>query len=110
MAQSLEFEWKGFGYTAEHSGNGTWEVTQEFTSGEANGEARATFTLQVGSKAGMGHIKAGLKKAMREQAKVLADSKAFGNRVITTPNGSRGIVAAFNPRVRYAAACQYLGC
>ena len=110
MAKQLEFTWKGFGYTAEHTGNGTWKVTQEFTDGAANGEPRATFTLKAGSKAGMGHVKAGLKEAMRQKAKVLADSTAFGQKIVSIPGKGTGIIAAFNPRVRYAIACQYLGC
>ena len=110
MAKELEFTWKGFGYTAEHTGNGTWKVTQEFITGAANGEPRATFAVQASSKAGMGHIKAGLKKAMHEKAKVLADSAAFGQKIVNIPGKGRGIIAAFNPRVRYAVACAYLGC
>jgi len=96
-----EFEMRGHDYRAYWmNGSDTFLVKNEDREFRVEG---------LKDDCGLGRLKAALKRAMRKVASRIANMNGLDAPVIKTPQGSKGYIFAFNPKVRFAAACQMVG-
>ena len=67
------------------------------------------FLVKERDECGLGRLKVALKKEQRQMVKTIANAQGLDAPIIEVPGRGKGYIFAFNPKVRWAAACALVG-